>query len=270
MLFFQKMSTGSPLLSYRTDNGYVGFTTESYILIVIFYTIALLIIIRHLIEIFMTGILIQVIQLNKNNNPYKNPKMIVKNNQSPLFDIASYYLGLGMITFAFIVPFGIIYILNFLNLDSYDIKKSTWIPYVILLLLLFPFFYILSQPYSPFKMIDKYIEHKDKPWVESIIWKTKMQYGFLSILLFILLSFCSMRFLYISNIHSKNTLWIYGIFIFFILFLFIPLLCIFFSYQLLLDVEDGKLPDVKEMGKNKIGSFYELLVKYNYPCFPKE
>jgi hypothetical protein len=79
MIFFQKMSTGSPLLSYTTDNGYVGFTTESYILIVIFYTVALLIIIRHLIEIFMTGILIQVIQLNKNNNPYKNPKMIVKN-----------------------------------------------------------------------------------------------------------------------------------------------------------------------------------------------
>ena len=269
ILFFKKVTMNSPLglLSYTQDSEYVGFTISSYIIIVVFYTAALLIMIYHLIEIFVTSMIIQVIQLNKNNNPYKNPNVLTKNNKSPYVDIITYHIGLGMMMFAFLVPFGILYILNFLQLDTYDIKKSSWVPYAILLLLLFPFFYVVSQPYSPFRMVDRYIEDKDKPWVKSIETKMKMQFSLVAILLFIVISFCALHLIYFSRF-TKTQLYIILIFIF-ILFIFIPLLCIYFSYQILLEVDDGKLMDVNDMGKKRVNSLYELLVKYNYPCFLK-
>jgi len=266
LLFFQKITNNSLLLSYEKDGNYVGLTKESYIIIILMYTIALLILIGNLIKIFISSIIVQVIQINPNNNPYKNPNVITKNNISPYPDILSYYMGIACISLSFLVPFIIIYMLNYLNLDNYDIKKSTWIPYAILLLLLFPFIYIISQPYSPFSMVYKYIENKDKPWIDETEKKLRNQYFLLSILLFIIIFFCSYHIIYFSK-YPLHMIY-YGIFIYIILFILIPSICIFFSYQILTEGKDNGERKIDKI--NNVESFYELLIKYNYPCFSKE
>jgi len=282
--FFKSITYHSPFdimkISYKdvNSNKYMGLSNVSYLLIILSYIITLLIILQGAIRNFIYSIYSSIIQVNPNNNPYNNPNNISKINELPLKSIFINYATIIGLSSVFLIPFAIPFLIKLFKFDNYDIKHNKWFAYLLVFLIFSPFIIILwcysyfNTKLSIFNNLNKFIQPSDFSFVDYI--SNNFNFKIYSILPYILiiLIFCYYQFVYVQvNFSTLKTKIIAYFILYFIVFVFIPTIILFFSFSLLFDnktVEDGDniIENIKKYG---ISSLYDLLVKYNYPCFHK-
>jgi len=189
------------------------------------------------------------------------------------------YTGVMSISFIFLVPFCIPYLVKFLKYDNYDIKKNIWLPYGILCLIFFPILMVLMSKASFYKKLEifsslnKFVESKDYSFIKFISNNFSFRFFSYLIYIFIIIVYCIYKFVYADFKYSFKKKIVVYILIASILFVFLPAVILYFciaiifanNYKSNLDRKDI----VSGINKNGVSSLYELLVKYNYPCFFK-
>ena len=122
-----------------------------------------------------------------------------------------------------------------------------------------------------FNGINKYIQPKDYSFIEYI--KNNFNFKFRTIIffLFIIFVYTIYKIIYADfDFNIKNKTIIY-VLIFIILFIFIPIFIVFFIISSIFNnkYENINKNVIKNIQENGISGIYDLLVKYNYPCFIK-
>lgn len=300
--FFDNITVNSPfnILSKKTfemnigdkSYNYIGLSIYSYLLIICSFVAAFMILLNGLLRNYIYSIIGNIIQTNPNNNPYNNPACIKKIGENPNLKVFGNYFTIVSLSLFFLLPFLVGYLSRLCGFDNYDIKKSYWFNYAILFLVFSPFLIIfflrtsISKKLSIFPDLYKYIDSKDNPYIDYIASSFNLKFSTFSIFLFILFTFSYVIFIYtnfqISN--NKYKAMLYGL-IFILLFIFIPIFLLFFCYLTIFSSSksstdlDNPPKNAEEAGqmeidsirnnKNCVSSLYQLLVKYNYPCFLK-
>lgn len=286
--FFNSITRGSPfkILTLSEDfkkgtkdEKYIGLSNQSYLLIIIGYIIAFIIILEGLIRNLIFSIYSSVIQINPNNNPYNNPNCIGKIDDNPYISMSSNYFAILSLALIFLVPFIIPYFINFMKFDNYDIQHNTWFPYIILFLIFYPLVTIMISKAAFYKKLEifpslyKFIEKSDDSFVKFITNNFDFKMYAIIVFIFIIFVFCYYSLIYADFRYDfKHKSVIYLAFIF-IIFIFIPILIIFFALSIIFSNNykndfDGDI--VKNIKNNSVGGLFELIVKYNYPCFRKK
>ena len=284
--FFKSITIGSPfnileLEEYnKDDKKLIGLSGESYLKLIIAYVITLIIIIDSLVRNLLYSIYSNFIQINLNNNPYKNQNCILKINQSPNISISANYVAISSLSFVFIIPFIIPFLIYYMKFDNYDIKHSSWFKYVILFLIFYPFIILFLTRTSLKKKLDilpdlkKFLDTNDYNFVDKITNNYIFNMSSNIIFIIIIFIFCYYTLIYSEfKYDTKNKFFIYTIIIL-ILFIFIPLFFMFFILSLTLNNKniqsDKEYKIIKNIQKNGLNGLYDLIVKYNYPCFVKK
>ena len=282
--YFKSITYHSPYdimsLNYKNinANGYMGLSSISYILIIISYIITLLIILQGAIRNFMYSVYLSIIQVNPHNNPYNNPNNISKINEIPSKSIISNYFIIISLSLVFLIPFGIPLLIKLLKFDNYNIKHNVWFSYLLILLIFSPFIIVLicysyfNKSLSIFGNLNKFIQTNDYSFVDYISNNFNLKIYSILPYLFIIFILCYYRFVYVQiNYKTLNDKIIEYVKLFFTIFIFVPVVILFFSFSLLFDnkITEGSDDIINNIKTNGISSLYDLLVKYNYPCFPK-
>jgi len=258
------------------ESNYIGFSANSYILIVISYIFSLFIVLEGLMQNHLFSIFLSIIQANPKNNPYHNPNMVTKMEVNATYDTAKNYSMIASFYLIFLVPFAIPQIMKLLSIDNFDIKKNSWFGILIFFLLFFPFFFTLIARPSISKLniinnLDGYIEQKDTAYIDKVSGLFSSNFYSLSLYLFIIFIFIYLHIIYREYSGNEYSMLKYGVIIF-LLFILIPLLLIFFNLSILFKNfgSDDYTKDIESYIKNNgIQNVFSLLVKYNYPCFEK-
>jgi hypothetical protein len=282
--FFKSITFNSPFNilnlceSNKGNDKFVGLSNKSYIFIIVAYMITLFLILEGLLKNLLYSIYANIIQVNPNNNPYKNVNCISKIKDNAYISTSINYTAIISLSISFLFPFIIPYILWMMNFDNYDIKHNIWIRYVILFFIFYPFLVIILSKATFYKKLEvfpglqKFIEIKDYDFIKFIANSFNFKMHSVIPFLFIIFVFC-----YYIIIHAdfrylfNNKIKVYA-FIFILIFVFIPIFLVFFTLSVLFsnnlkyNSSGNTMDDIK---KNGITSMYDLLVKYNYPCFKK-
>lgn len=258
---------------------YIGLSGYSYLVLIVFYMITLVLILKGLIRNLIYSIYANIIQINSNNNPYSNINCVTKIKDNAIVSTLLNYTGIISMSVVFFVPFIVPYVIKIFKMDLYDIKKSTWFPYIILYLLLFPFINVLISQgvfYTKleiFNGLNRFLERKDHPFVKFIKNNFNFRIRYLIVLILIVFIYSLYVILYSYHKYDSSRLWIiYGI-ICLALFVIIPIVVFCFSINMIFSnnyqdkVKHSQL--INNINKNGVQSLYQLLVKYNYPCFFK-
>jgi hypothetical protein len=253
------------ILNISQNDNYVGLSNMSYLYIIISYVITLLIILEGLIRNLLYSIYVNIIQINNHNNPYNNNNCITKIKDNPYTHTIANYTAIISLSIIFLVPFIIPFLINFLKFDNYDIKHNKWFSYVILYLLFFPFITIILLRASFYKKLEifsdlnRFVDKKDFEFIKNI--SNNFNLNICGILVFILVIFiyCYYKLVYIDYKQSLTNKIITYLIISTLLLFFIPLVLVFFSMDFLFS----------DTNNNGVNNIYDLLVKYNYPCFIK-
>jgi len=266
------------------STNFIGLSDHSYILIIISYAIPTIIILEGLLRNLLFSIYSSMTQLNSNNNPYNNSYCITKTaGNSAIVSGANYTIMLTL-CYIFIIPFIVPLLIKILKFDNFDIKKNSWFCYVVLFLIFYPLFFIfiskaaLYKKLEIFPALNNFLTQKDYNFTNYLKSIFSFKFSTVVIFLFIIISYLFYKFVFI-NLRSKdatskllNYLLIFGI-----LFVFLPFFFIYFCTSLLFLNKEAVDPNTnviasikKERVNNKtINTLYELIVKYNYPCFKK-
>ena len=281
--FFKSLSIGSPfnileLKEYDNhDEKFIGLTYISYLKLITAYIITLIIIIEGLVRNLIYSVYSNFIQINSNNNPYNNPNCISKINENPNITVSANYTAISYLSFAFLIPFLIPFLISFMKFDNYDIKHNSWFKYLILFLIFYPFIILILTRASFKKKLDifpalkKFLNTSDYNFVDNISKDFSLKTFSYIIFIFIIFIFCFYTMIYSEfRYELKNRMIIYLIIIF-ILLIFIPIFIIFFVLSFVLNnknIQEGhEYEIIKNIQKNGINGVYDILVKYNYPCF---
>ena len=276
--YFNSITLNSPLNIMSLDKrntGFIGLDQESYIILIFIYVIAYLYLLQGILKNLIYSILSNVIQVNPDNNPYNNVNCIIKNKNNPSKSIIANYFSIIGLTIFFLIPFFTPMIFQYLNIDNYSIKHSFWLPWLILFFLLFPFFIIVirhsgNKKINIIKNLDDYVDKKDKKYISNISSYFNSNYTSIFIFILIIIVFSLLKIIY--YIYNSSTRKSTIIFFLLSVFIFIPFVLIFFSLNTIFgEVKDNNIDDnnIKDIEKNGISNLYELIVKYNYPCFKK-
>ena len=269
----------------KQPNVYIGFKQNTYLFLIITNLIGILIIVEALVKNLMSSIIVNFVQENKNNNPYNNPEIITKVNESPNVYINKNYSKLMSLSFLFLIPFSTTYVVKYLfSMDRYDIKKTEWIKNYIFISLVIPTIILIiyrltgHKSITLFDTIDKYIEGKDKEYVNFMKQMFNLKFFIIYMFLFIFIIFLCMHWIYGSiNKYISDGFWkyVYYIFIIFSIYFIIPQILSSNAVSTLYNVykKDNVNKEENEIikGIQKYGaqSLYDIIVKYNYPCFKK-
>jgi hypothetical protein len=282
--FFKSITYNSPLniltLTEENKNNdkFTGLSKFSYCLITTTYVISLIIILEGLLRNLLYSIYVNIIQVNTNNNPYNNVNCIIKKLDNPIVSTMKNYMAVITLSIIFLVPFIIPYIISFLKFDNYDIKHNKWFSYMILFLIFYPFIIILLSKGIFFKKLEifpelnNFIEIKDYSFIDFITNNFNFKiYNIIPYLLIIFI-FCYYSFIYIEFKYSNMKKYIIYLIFFIVIFGFIPIFLVFFALSLLFNnnyKNNSNGNTIDDINNNGICSLYDLLVKYNYPCFKK-
>lgn len=269
----------------KQPNVYIGFKQNTYLFLIITNLVGILIIVEALVKNLMSSIIVNFVQENKNNNPYNNPEIITKVNESPNVYINKNYSKLMSLSFLFLIPFSTTYVVKYLfSMDRYDIKKTEWIKNYIFISLIIPTIILIiyrltgHKSITLFDTIDKYIEGKDKEYVNFMKQMFNLKFFIIYMFLFIFIIFLCMHWIYGSiNKYISDGFWkyVYYIFIVFSIYFIIPQILSSNAISTLFNVykKDNVNKEENEIikGIQKYGaqSLYDIIVKYNYPCFKK-
>ncbi len=280
----QEILTPQEIKDGEEATTFIGFKQKSYLFLIIVNLIGILIIIESLIKNLMSSIIVNFIQENKNNNPYNNPNNITKINEEPMTYINSNYSKLTTLSFLFIIPFTTTFILKYvLSMDRYDIKKNDWIKTYIFASLVIPtvliIFYRLTgnSSITLFSTIDRFIDSKDKEYINFMKQMFSLKFFIVYTFLFVALIFLCLHWIYgpINKYITGNWKYLCYAMIIIIIYFIIPAILTSNALSTLYNVfkknnmdksEDEVLDNIQKDGCQ---SLYDLIVKYNYPCFKK-
>jgi hypothetical protein len=278
--FFHSITYSSPysilkikFIEDEDNNKYVGLTDTSYLYIIIAYVITLIIILEGLVRNFIYSIYVIFIQLNSNNNPYNNSNCISKISDDPKISISQNYSAIIALALNFLIPFLVPIFIRFFKFDNYDIKKSKWIPYVILFLIFYPLLILIISRASFYKKLEifpnikSFVDKSDYKFVDKII--DDFRFDTYKIIVFVAIIFI---YSYYKIVTSRFSFKLY-LYIFLLLFIFVPIFFIFFGLASILhnknELNETDDEVIRNIQNNGISGIYDLLVKYNYPCFVK-
>ena len=262
---------------------FIGFTQKTYIFLIISNLIGVFILIEALVKNLMSSIIVNFVQENKQNNPYNNSNCIIKIDERPDSYIKGNYRILMGLSYLFLIPCLIPFVLNFLNLDLYDIKKTKWVKYYIFISLIAPTIILLiyritgHKSITIFNTIDKFIQNKDINYINFMKQMFNLKFFIIFIFLFIFIIFICLYWIYGSvnkNLSGYKKYFYYFIIIFTMYFLIPSILssnavsslyCVYKDNN----IENSEIDTIRSIGKNGVQSLYDLIVKYNYPCFKK-
>ncbi len=276
--YFNSISFSSPFNLINVDkrkNGFYGLSQFSYIFIILLYVISYLYLVEALCRNLIYSIVSTLIQYNSENNPFNNPSCLTKTNLDPTVSVFANYQVIITSAFFFLIPFVITYILYILDFDNYDLKHSSWMPYMVFFLLIIPFILIMNiKLYDPEKVailpdLKKYLNSKDSKFVDFLNELFNINFNSVYIYLVIILIFTILLIIYFNFNKSLSKGVTIGIIIF-ILLILIPLILISISLGTTLGDTNyayGNDADIEKIIENGIGNLYQLIVKYNYPCF---
>ena len=263
---------------------YVGLSSHSYYLIVASYIIALIIILEGLLRNFIFSIYVNMVQINSNNNPYNNTSCIQKISDNPIILSTANYTGILSLSYIFLIPFILPFLISFLKFDNYDIKHNAWFKYIVLFFIFYPIIFIflskavLYKKLEIFPALNKFLTQKDYPFTTFLKNNFAFKVSTILVFLFIILVYSYYKFVYANlNCISLKSKIITYVLIFLLIFVFLPIFLIFFCFSFLFLNKEKVDPNIStinsiqnEINNNQsINSLYELLVKYNYPCFMK-
>lgn len=263
---------------------YVGLSSHSYYLIIASYIISLIIILEGLLRNFIFSIYVNMVQINSNNNPYNNTACIQKISDNPIILSTANYTGILSLSYIFLIPFILPFLISFLKFDNYDIKHNGWFKYIVLFFVFYPIFFIflskavLYKKLEIFPGLNKFLIQKDYPFTTFL--KNNFAFKVSTILVFLFIIFVYSYYKLVYADLKSNTLIIKIItyvLIFLLIFVCLPIFLVFFCFSFLFLNKDKVDPNISTINsiqneiKNNlsINSLYELLVKYNYPCFKK-
>jgi hypothetical protein len=268
----------------KDGKNYVGLTSQSYYLIIASYIISLIIILEGLLRNFIFSIYVNMIQINSNNNPYNNSNIIQKSSTNPIILTTANYTGILSLSYIFLIPFILPFLINFLKFDNYDIKHNGWFKYVVLFFIFYPIIFILLSKAVLYKKLqifpelNKFLVQKDYPFTTFLQDNFSFKVSTIIIFLFIILvySYYKLVFTDLNSPDLRSKIITY-VLIFLLIFIFLPIFLIFFCFSFLflnkekVDTTISTVQSIQnEINNNKsVNSLYELLVKYNYPCFMK-
>ena len=298
--FFDSLTVNSPfnILSKKTfqlniddkSYNYMGLSTYSYILIISVFVASFLVILNGLLRNYIYSVLGNIIQVNPNNNPYDNQACIKKTNENPNLKVLANYTSIATLSVFFFLPFLVSYVSNIFGFDNYDIKKSSWFNYIVLIIIISPFLLIfglgaaVSEKLNIFPNLYRLIDKKDYPYVDYIASSFNLKFSTFSVFLFILFVFAYLVYMHIDfQIQGGKYKALVYVLLFLLLFVFIPLFLVFFCYLNIFSsirpssdinnppssAEEAGQKEVDSINKDGVSSLYQLLVKYNYPCFIK-
>lgn len=268
----------------KDGKNYVGLTSQSYYLIIASYIISLIIILEGLLRNFIFSIYVNMIQINSNNNPYNNSNIIQKSSTNPIILTTANYTGILSLSYIFLIPFILPFLINFLKFDNYDIKHNGWFKYIVLFFIFYPIIFILLskallyKKLQIFPALNNFLVQKDYPFTTFLQDNFAFKVSTIVIFLFIILvySYYKLVFTDLNSPDSRSKIITY-LLIFLLIFIFLPIFFIFFCFSFLFlnkEKVDTTITTVQsiqnEINNNQsVNSLYELLVKYNYPCFMK-
>ena len=268
----------------KEGKNYVGLSSNSYYLVIASYIISLIIILEGLLRNFIFSIYVNMVQINSNNNPYNNTSCIQKISDSPIILSTANYTGILSLSYIFLIPFILPFLISFLKFDNYDIKHNAWFRYIVLFFIFYPIIFIflskavLYKKLEIFPALNKFLVKKDYPFTKFLKNNFSFKVSTILVFLFIILVYSYYKIIYadLKCITLKSKIINY-VLIFLLIFAFLPVFFMFFSFSFLFLNKDKIDPTIStinsiqnEIKNNKsINSLYELLVKYNYPCFKK-
>ena len=268
----------------KDGNNYVGLSSNSYYLILASYIISLIIILEGLLRNFIFSIYVNMVQINSNNNPYNNTACVQKISDNPIILSTANYTGIVSLSYIFLIPFILPFLISFLKFDNYDIKHNAWFKYVVLFFIFYPIIFIflskavLYKKLEIFPALNKFLVQKDYPFTTFLKNNFAFKVSTILVFLFIILVYSYYKIVYadLKCITLKSKIITY-VLIFLLIFAFLPAFFMFFSFSFLFLNKEKVDPTIStinsiqnEINNNKsINSLYELLVKYNYPCFMK-
>lgn len=268
----------------KNGENYVGLSSYSYYLVIASYIISLIIILEGLLRNFIFSVYVNMVQINSNNNPYNNTYCIQKIRDNPILLSTANYTGILSLSYIFLIPFILPFLISFLKFDNYDIKHNSWFKYIVLFFVFYPIFFILLSKAVLYKKLEifpalnKFLTQKDYPFTTFLQDNFSFKVSTILVFLFIILVYSYYKLVYAdlkcSTLKSKIITYVL---IFLLIFVFLPIFLIFFSFSFLFLNKEKVDPNIStidsiqnEINNNQsINSLYELLVKYNYPCFMK-
>jgi hypothetical protein len=262
---------------------FIGFTQKTYLFLIITNLIGVFILIEALVKNLMSSIIVNFVQENKQNNPYDNSNCIIKIDESPDSYIKGNYRKLMGLSYLFLIPCLIPFVLKFLNLDLYDIKKTKWVKYYIFISLIIPTILLIiyrltgHKSITIFDTINKFIQNKDLPYINFMKQMFNLKFFIILIFLFILIIFVCLFWIYSSVNKDINGYlkYFYYLIIIFTIYFFIPSIlssnAVSSLYSVYKDnnIENNEIDTINSIEKGGVQSLYDLIVKYNYPCFKK-
>jgi hypothetical protein len=268
----------------ESNTNYVGLSSNSYYLVIASYIISLIIILEGLLRNFIFSIYVNIVQINSNNNPYNNTNCVQKIKDNPIILSTANYTGILSLSYIFLIPFILPFLISFLKFDNYDIKHNAWFKYIILFFIFYPIIFIflskavLYKKLEIFPALNKFLVKKDYPFTKFLRNNFAFKISTILVFLFIILVYSYYKIVYadLKCITLKSKIITY-VLIFLLIFAFLPIFFMFFSFSFLFLNKEKVDPTIStinsiqnEINNNKsINSLYELLVKYNYPCFMK-
>ncbi len=270
--YFQPLYFDCPVVQGKR---YYGLSEYSYFILFIFYGIAYLILLKNMIANYIFTNVFKSIQQNPDVNPYNNPNVVTKIPDSPTQESHTQYTKIISLSLLLLLPILIYHVVKNFEWTQLDIQRSFSIKLGIFLLIFFPPLMILVSAYKLNYLVkgEKYLEEKDKEYVNEMNKRLNEKYfSFFFPLFFFLVLISLYLFAYRETTNSK--LWYVGIGI---LYLFIPLISIFFGDSILTgDYQDplictnkGYSNNIETATKTGVHNLYQATVKYNYPCFFK-
>ena len=263
---------------------YVGLSSHSYYLIIASYIIALIIILEGLLRNFIFSIYVNMVQINSNNNPYNNTVCVQKISDNPIILSTANYTGILSLSYIFLMPFILPFLISFLKFDNYDIKHNAWFKYIVLFFIFYPIIFIflskvvLYKKLEIFPALNKFLVQKDYPFTTFLQNNFSFKVSTILVFLFIILVYSYYKFVY-ANLKCSTLIIkiITYVLIFLLIFVCLPIFLIFFCFSFLFLNKEKVDPNIStvdsiqnEINNNlSINSLYELIVKYNYPCFMK-
>lgn len=261
---------------------FIGFSQNTNIFLIIVNLIGIFIIIEALLKNLMSSIIVNFVQANPNNNPYNNPNCVTKVPEPVSTYINSNYSKLMVLSFLFLIPFSTTFILrHVLKIDLYDIKKTQWIKIYIFISLILPtliiIFYRLTgyKSITLFSTIYKYIDTKDYDYIGFMKQMFSLKYFIMYVFLFVIFIFLCLHWIY-GAMNKYITGWKkYALYIFIIVFIYFIIPSILASNAIstiynvykVNNIDNNETEVVQNIEKNGCQSLYDLIVKYNYPCF---
>ena len=267
-------------LEYYQGHQSVGFTFSTYLFLTVLILIGYLLLLKRMIGANIYQMFFGGIQINKNVNPYKNPRTVSKIDKSPIKESYVMYSKYVVSSVLFLIPLAVHSIIQMMDVTQRDVEKS---PIIRILtfgsLFIGPLTIIITSLMNK-KNIDillngkQYVEERDEKCINEMNKELNLQYYFLYLPIFLIIFTFSIFAILYQEIHKNNYL---TYFAYFMIFVFVPLFSIFLANNILYkDYQDPKLclksgysNDIEEAVKRGIQNFYQAVVKYNFPCFYK-